>query len=41
MSDEREAELAVERGAALLVERFESREAVSKQLPEESWLPWT
>jgi len=41
MSDEREAELAVERSVALLVECFEGREALSKQLPEESWLSWT
>jgi hypothetical protein len=36
-----EAELAVERGVALLVECFEGREALPKQLPEEAWLPWT
>lgn len=41
VSDERETELAVEGGILLLVERFEGREALPEQLPEESRLPWT
>ena len=39
--DERQAELAVERGVALLVECFEGREALSKELTEKTRLPWT
>lgn len=39
-SDKREAKLAIEKGVALLVERFEGRKALPKQHPEQPRLPW-
>jgi len=39
--DEREADLAIERGVALLVEGLESRKALPKELLEKTRLLWT
>lgn len=41
MRDERQAELAAERGVALLVEGFECRGTLPKEFTEKTRLPWT
>ena len=41
LTREREADLAIERGVALLVGGLESRKARPKELMEKTRLPWT